>query len=91
MTEYLFCLQTRVFFASAWNAQRFAIVCVLFFLVFLPALSGILGNSEQKAILQTTKELIQYTVLQIQFRSLKYTTVIRIRKHLSNFPFRPKR
>ena len=72
----------------------FAIACVLLlllFLVFLPVLSGISGNSEQKAILQTAKELIQYTVLQIQFRSLKYTTVIRIRKHLSNFPFRPKR
>ena len=53
--------------------------------------SGISGNSEQKAIIQTTKELIQYTVIQIQFQSLKYTVVIRIRKHLSNFPFRPKR
>ena len=63
----------------------------LLLLVFLPALSGISRNSEQKAILETTKELIQYTVLEIHFRSLKYTTVIRIRKHLSNFPFRPKR
>ena len=26
-----------------------------------------------------------------QFRPLKYTTVIRIRKNLSNFPFLPKR
>ena len=69
----------------------FAIACVLLVLVFLPALSGISENSEHKAILQTTKELIQYMVLQIQFRSLKHTTVIRICKHLSNSPFRPKR
>ena len=59
-------------------------------LVFLPALSGISGNSEQKTILQTTKQLIQYTVLDIQFRSLKYMNVIRIPKNLSNFPFLPK-
>ena len=58
-------------------------------LVFLPALSGISGNSEQKTILHTTKQLIQYMVLGIQFRSLKYTAVIRIRKNLSNFPFIP--
>ena len=39
----------------------------------------------QKTILQTTEQLIQYTVLEIQFRSLKYTTVIRIRKNLETF------
>ena len=35
--------------------------------------------------------LIQHTVLEIQFRSLKYTAVIRIRKSMSNFPFLSKR
>ena len=57
----------------------------------LPALSGISGNSEQKTILQTTEQLIQFTVLEIQFRSFKYTTVIRIRKNLSNLPVLSKR
>ena len=57
----------------------FAIACVLL-LVFLPALSGILGNLEQKTMLQTIKQLMQYTVLGIQLLSLKYTTVIRIQK-----------
>ena len=44
------------------------------------ALSGISGNSEQKTILQTTEQLIQFRILEIQFRSLKYMTVIRIHK-----------
>ena len=48
------------------------------------------GNSEQKTILQTTGQLIQFTVLEIQFRSLKYMTIIRIRKNLSNIPFLSK-
>ena len=55
------------------------------------ALSGISGNSEQKTILQTTEQLMQFMVLEIQFRSLKYMTVIRIRKNLSNIPFLSKR
>ena len=55
------------------------------------ALSGISRNSEQKTILQTTKQLIQFIVLEIQFRSLKYMTVIRICKNLSNIPFLSKR
>ena len=59
---------------------------VLLFLVFLPALSGISGNLEQKTILPTTKQLIQYTVLEIKFWSLKYRTVVKIRKTLSKFP-----
>ena len=59
---------------------------VLLFLVFLPALSGISGNLEQKTILLTTKQLIQYTVLEIKFWSLKYRTVVKIRKTLSKFP-----
>ena len=72
-----------------WHFLRtFTIACVLL-LVFVPALSGISGNLEQKTILQTTKHIIQYTVLEIQFRSLNYTTVIRICKNLSNFPFLP--
>ena len=41
----------------------------------LPALSRISGSSEQKTILQTTGQLIQFTVLEIQFRPLKHTTV----------------
>ena len=57
----------------------------VFFFLWLPALSGIAGNSEQKNILHTTEQLIQYTVLGIHFRSLKYTTVIGIRTKLSNF------
>ena len=32
-------------------------------------------NSEQESILQTITYLIQYTVLEIQFWSVKYTTV----------------
>ena len=50
-------------------------------------LSGILGNLEEKTILQTTKQLIQFTVLEIHFQSLEYMAVIRIRKTLSNIPF----
>ena len=68
-------------------SQRFAIACVL---VTLPALSGRSGNFEQKAFLQAIEQLIQYTVAKIQFQCLKFTTVIRIRKNLSNFPFLSK-
>ena len=45
---------------------------------------------EQKIILQTIEQLIQWPVLEILFRSLKYTVAIRILKNLSNFPFLPK-
>ena len=73
----------------------FAMSCVLLLFLLLldllPALSGISGNSEQKIILQTIEQLIQYTVLGIHFRSLKQTTVIRICKNLSNFLFLSKR
>ena len=66
-----------------------------FFSVFYQALR----NSEQKncwirskkIVLQTIEQLIQYTVLEIQFRSLKYTVVIRIRKYFNIFPFLSKR
>ena len=51
----------------------------------LPALSGISGNSEQNIILQTIEQLMQYTVLEIQFRSLKYKAAIRIRKNFATF------
>ena len=34
-----------------------------------------LGNSEQENILQTIKHLIQHTVLETQFWSVKYATV----------------
>ena len=50
----------------------------------LSVLSGISGNSEQKTIFYTTEHQIQYTVLEIQFRGLKYPIVIRIHKTLSN-------
>ena len=63
-------------------------VFLLLLLVFLPGLSGISGNSERKIVLQTIEQLIQYMVLEINFRSLKYTAVIRIGKNLSNFPFK---
>ena len=53
--------------------------------------AGISENSEQKIILQTTEQLIQFTVVEIQFRSLKYVTVIKIRKYLRNIPFLSKR
>ena len=42
------------------------------------------------AILKAIEQLMQYTVLQIQSRSLKYTAVIKIRNNLSNFPFLSK-
>ena len=54
-------------------------------------LSGISENSEQKTILQTTEQQIQFAVLEIQFRSLKYMSAIRIRKNLSNIPFLSER
>ena len=64
----------------------------LFFSFFSwTTLSRILGNLEQKTILQVIIQLIQYTVLEIQFPSLKYTAVIRIRKNLNNLPFLSKR
>ena len=49
------------------------------------------GNSEQKLILHAIEQLIQFIVLDIHFRSLKYTAVIRISKNLSNFRFLSKR
>ena len=69
------------------NSFAIAFVLLLLLLVFLPALSGISGNSEQKIILQTIEQLIQYTDLEIQFWSLKYKAVISIRKNLDNSPF----
>ena len=53
----------------------------------LPALFRIWEHLEQKTILQRTKQLIQYIVLEIQLRSLKYAAAIRFRK---NFPFPSK-
>ena len=50
-----------------------------------------IGEFGAKPLLQTTEQLMQYMVLGIHFRSLKYTTAIRIRKNLSNFPFLTKR
>ena len=45
----------------------------------------------EETILQNIEQLIQYLVLEIYFRPLKYMTVIRIRKNLSNIPFLYKR
>ena len=64
---------------------------LLLLLVTLPALIRISENSDLKTILQTIEQLIQYTLLEIQFRSFKYTDVIRIRKNLCNLPFLSKR
>ena len=49
--------------------------------------ASVIGNIEEFGAKnhQTTKLLIQYTVLETQFPSLKYTTVIEIRKNLQNF------
>ena len=47
---------------------------------FLSALTGILGNSEQKIVLPTIEQLLQYTVLEIQ--SLKCMIVTRICKYI---------
>ena len=44
-----------------------------------------IGEFGLKNILQIIEQLIQYTVLEIHFGSLKYTAVISIRKNLSNF------
>ena len=58
---------------------------------FSASFIGNTGNSEQKIILQTIEQLIQYTVLEIHFWSLKYWAVIRLCKNLSKFPFLSKR
>ena len=50
-----------------------------------------IGKFGAKTILQTSEQLIQFAVLEIHFQSLKYMTVIRIRKKLSNIPFQSKR
>ena len=81
------------FFFFRLRETHNALQLSVFFSFFPPrssALSGISRNSEQKTILQTTKQLIQFIVLEIQFRSLKYMTVIRICKNLSNIPFLSK-
>ena len=62
----------------------------IFFFFFLPVVSRISRNSEQKTVLQIIEQLTQYTLLEIQFRSLKYTSVTRVCKNLSYFPFPPK-
>ena len=69
----------------------FFLLFFFFFFFFFLALSRMSGNSEQKSILQTIKQLIQYTDLEIHIRSLKCTAVIRISKNLSNSPFLLKR
>ena len=69
------------------NALQLPVFFFFFFFLFLSQpCPEYRGNSEQKIILQTIKQLIQYTVLEILFQSLKYMAVIRIHKNLSNFP-----
>ena len=56
--------------------------------------TSVIRNIEKfgaKTILQTKEQLIQFTVLKIWFRSLKYMAVISIRKNLKNIPFLSKR
>ena len=69
---------------NSWNTKHFIIACLLL-LVNLPAWRGILRNSEQKIILHTIEQLTQYTVLGIQFWSLKNTVVIRICKYFYSY------
>ena len=82
--NYCVCVKHKVFCNCLCSSS-------LLLLVTLPTLSRISGNSEQKTILQTTEQLIQYIFLEIQFRSLKYRAVFRIGNNLSNFPFLSKR
>ena len=82
-----FLLSSLLPLREAYNALRlpvFFFFLLLFFFQYYPEYRGI---RSKKTILQTTKQLIQYMVLEIQLQSLKYTTVIRICKNLSNFPF----
>ena len=98
--RYTFCSKITVRFAClcitafAWNALMLC-NCLCSSSPSSPsrssALSGISENLEQKTISQTTKQIIQFRVLEIQFRPLKYMTGIRIRKNLSNIPFLSKR
>ena len=77
-------------FRETHNALQLPVFFFSFFFFFswlCHRYPGISGNSEQKTILQTIKQLIQFTVLGIHFRSLKYMSVISIRKNLSNIPF----
>ena len=59
---------------------------VFFFLFIFFSLN--IGEFGAKNYLQTMEKLIQYMILEIHFRSLKYTAVNRIRKNLSNFSFK---
>ena len=52
-----------------------------FFLFFCQLYPEYRGIRSKKTILRTTKQPIQHTVLEIQFRSLKYTTVNRLHKN----------
>ena len=61
--------------------------CLIFFSsCFSASLIQIIGESGAKTILQTIEQPTQYTVLEIQFRSLKYTVVIRTWKNVSQLP-----
>ena len=60
LKKYHFLVQLHTFLA--FHTKRFAIACVLL-LVTLLALSEILENLEQKIILQTIEQLIQFSCL----------------------------
>ena len=68
-------------------------LCCFFFLFFCQPYPEYRGIRGEQLFLQTIKHLLQYTVLEIQLRSLKYMVVTRIRKNLENLsiPFVPKR
>ena len=56
--------------------------------------ASVIRNIEKfgaKTILQTNEQLMQFTVLEMWFRSLKNMAVISIRKNLKNIPFLSKR
>ena len=62
---------------------------VLFlFLVFCQPYPEYRGIRGEQLFLQTIKHLLQYTVLEIKLRSLKYMVVTRIRKNLENLSIR---
>ena len=74
------------FVVFAWKTKRFAFTSFLHLLLHHD-FSGILGNLEQKNILQNITHLIQYTVFEIQFRSVKCITfTLGYAKISSNFP-----
>ena len=76
-------------FAFAWKAKCFAFYGFLH-LLFFEDFSGILGNLEQKYILQTIWNLTKYSVLEIQFWPVKFPNLlVGYAKIPSNIAFLP--